>query len=207
MTGPQGIVDRLHSGAEAVLGRSLLREESEAFHKYLALLLKWQRVQRLVGSSSPEWIVDKLFLDSLLFLRVLPLSARVVADVGSGAGLPGIPLRIVRPDMAMTLIESRERRASFLATVIRELPLSNTSVARTRVEDIDCDLVRTFDAVVMRCAGTPEDLWGPAARLVRPGGVVILSGPPEQRPLPRGEWVEVRGIRPESIRRFAIFRP
>ena len=207
MTGAQGIGDRLLSGAEAALGRPLLEEEFEAFRKYLALLQKWQRVQRLVGASTPEWIVDNLFLDSLLFLRVLPPRAKLLADVGSGAGFPGIPLRIVRPDMTMTLIESRERRASFLAATIRELSLSNTRVVRARVAGTDNDLVGAFEAVVMRCAGHPEDLLEPVARLVRPGGVVILSGPPQRRPLTRGEWVEVQGIHPGSIRRFVVLRP
>jgi len=64
--------------------------------KYLALLVKWQRTQRLIGSSDPDWIVDHILLDSLLFTRVVPETTRSILDVGSGAGVPGVPLRFFR---------------------------------------------------------------------------------------------------------------
>jgi 16S rRNA (guanine527-N7)-methyltransferase len=201
-----GIGEHLSSGAERALGRPLTREEGDAFSKYLTLLQKWQRAQRLIGSTDPDWIIENLFLDSLLFLRVLPSTVTMIADVGSGAGFPGIPLRIVRANLGLVLIESRERRASFLAAVIRELSLADTTVVRARVESVRADLVGAFDAVVMRCAGNPEDLLDPAARLVRPGGVVVFSGPPTRRSLSRGEWVEVQGVRSGTTRRFVILR-
>src|SRR5688572_4764254 len=106
-------LDLLESAGRAILGRPLDQHELAAFGKYLTLLVKWQRVQRLVGSSDPEWIVEHLFLDSLLFLQVLPAELESLADVGSGAGFPGIPIKIVRPDLRVTLIESRQRRVSF----------------------------------------------------------------------------------------------
>src|SRR4030095_4695568 len=68
------------------------------------------------------WIVEHLFLDSLLFLRLVPSTARSLADIGSGAGMPGVPIRIVRSDAEVTLVESRRRRASFFSALVRELP-------------------------------------------------------------------------------------
>jgi len=129
-----------------------------------------------------------------------------MADLGSGAGLPGIPIKIVRPELRVTLIESRERRASFLAAVIRELELQGCRVVADRAE-VAAD-VAVYDAVVMRCAGDLEELVPVAARLTKPGGSVIASGPPRVRaaPLPSMplEWVEV----PRAIgtRRFAVYR-
>ncbi|MBI2014675.1 MAG: class I SAM-dependent methyltransferase, partial [Candidatus Rokubacteria bacterium] len=69
-------------------------------------MIKWQKTQRLIGSDDPAWIVENLFLDSLLFLRFLPTPVRSLLDLGSGAGLPGIPLKIVRGNLDLVLVES-----------------------------------------------------------------------------------------------------
>jgi 16S rRNA (guanine527-N7)-methyltransferase len=199
-------LDLLESAGRAILGRPLDQHELAAFGKYLTLLVKWQRVQRLVGSSDPEWIVEHLFLDSLLFLQVLPAELESLADVGSGAGFPGIPIKIVRPDLRVTLIESRQRRVSFLSAVVRELGLDRIQLLNERFERLGPDTEGTFGAVVMRCAGDPEVLLPDARRLVSQGGAVVLSGPPEQRPISAGGWIEVQGVRPGQTRRFAVYR-
>jgi len=196
----------LAAGAHSILGRPLGVLELQTFDKYLALLQKWQRVQRLVGSAEPAWIVENLFLDSLLFLRVLPPGLPAIADVGSGAGLPGIPMKIVLPSLDVTLIESRLRRASFLAAAIRELGLSRARVVSTRVEGVAEELLGTFGAVVMRCAGGMEDLLPSVSKLVSPGGVIVCSGPPSRKTLQGGEWVEVQGYKAGRTRLFAVFR-
>jgi 16S rRNA (guanine527-N7)-methyltransferase len=199
-----GELELLDQGATQILGRSLGPEESSSFSKYLALLLKWQRVHRLVGSSKPEWIVENLFLDSLLFLKVLPQDTTSVVDVGSGAGFPGIPIKIVRSALDVSLVESRQRRVSFLATVIRELGLQGISVFSGRAESAPSAMLGAFGAAVARCSGDPAEMGPIASRLVRPGGVVICSGPPAKRRLAIGEWVDVSGIQPGSVRRFAV---
>jgi len=198
--------DILAAGAQSILDRPLGVLELEAFDKYLALLQKWQRVQRLVGSAEPEWIVEHLFLDSLLFLRVLPRDLAAIADVGSGAGFPGIPMKIVLPDLDVTLIESRQRRASFLTAAVRELGLARVRVVGTRVEGVPEGLLGAFGAVVMRCAGGMKELLPLVSKLVSPGGLVVCSGPPVRIPLEGGEWVEVRGYKPGRTRLFAVFR-
>jgi len=199
-------LDLLAAGAQSILGRRLGVLELGAFDKYLALLQKWQRVQRLVGSAEPEWIVENLFLDSLLFLRVLPPDLVALADVGSGAGFPGIPMKIVLPDLDVTLIESRQRRASFLTAAIRELGLVRARVVSTRVEGVPVGLLGAFGAVVMRCAGGVEELLPSVSKLVAPGGMIICSGPPARKHLAGGEWVEVSGYTPGRTRLFAVFR-
>jgi 16S rRNA (guanine527-N7)-methyltransferase len=201
-------LEGLARGAGLILLRPLSDHERDLFVKYLELLVKWQRSQRLVGSSDPAWIVDHLFLDSLLFLRVLPDRASTIADVGSGAGLPGVPLAIVRSDLRIALIESRSRRVSFLSAVIRELPLPNAGVLSGRVEDVAQGIERQFDAVVMRCAGDFADVAAAAVRLVRPGGTIIASGPPTSSPsrLAVGRFVDVPGVDPGSLRRFAVYQ-
>jgi 16S rRNA (guanine527-N7)-methyltransferase len=196
-----GALEVLAARAGRILARPLAATELERFDKYLSLLNKWQRIHRLVGSVEPEWVVEHLFLDSLLFLRVLPENLRSLADLGSGAGFPGIPINIVRPGVEVTLIESRQRRVSFLSTVARELGLERIRVAGGRAEDG----TGPFEAVAMRCAGNPEHLLESARALVGPGGVVVVSGPPERRPISGGRWVEVEGVRPGSTRLFAVY--
>ena len=201
-------LERLADGACTILGRRLSGLESSRFRKYIQLLVKWQRTQRLIGSTDPGWIVDNLLLDSLLFLRVLPGRALAVADVGSGAGVPGVPLSIVRTDLRLALIESRERRVSFLAAVVRELPLDNARVVSGRVEDVARQMERQFDAVVMRCAGNFSELAVASGPLVVLGGVVIASGPPAggRGRLAVGDWVDVPGLNAGSQRGFAVYR-
>jgi 16S rRNA (guanine527-N7)-methyltransferase len=203
----------LETGARAILGRRLTDPETDQLDKYLKLLLKWQRSQRLVGRADPSWIVEHLILDSLLFLRVLPGEFRTVLDLGSGAGFPGIPLKIVRSTTSLTLVESRRKRASFLAAVVRELGLDDVRVINARIEDVIGELAARFDAVVMRCAGQPNDLAAVARPLLAARGLLVASGPPheatrraEDAPLHGGEWVTVQGPHPGSRRRFAVYR-
>ena len=200
-------LEALASGASPILGRQLTDQERDNFDKYLGLLIKWQKAHRLVGSADPMWIVEHLFLDSLLFLRLLPSSVRTLADVGSGAGLPGLPLKIVKPEIEVVLIESRRRRAMFLASAIREMKLSGVRVLEGRLESFADDRQHRVDAVVMRCAGSVESMIPAAAAITTEDGVVIASGPPEPRPLLLGEWVTVQGVKRGVTRRFAVYRP
>jgi 16S rRNA (guanine527-N7)-methyltransferase len=198
-------LEALANGAEAILGRVLDELERDNFSKYLTLLLKWQKAHRLVGSDDPMWIVEHLFLDSLLFLRLLPSSARTLADLGSGAGLPGLPIKIVRRDMDVVLIESRRRRAMFLTSAVRAMKLEGVRVLEGRVEDLVSELRGAFDAVVMRCAGDIEVMIPVAADLLSDHGIVIASGPPNPKPLSVGVWVTVPGLRRGKFRRFATY--
>ena len=184
--------DRLGAGARAILGRPLTVLEAGRFGKYLELLVRWQRSQRLVGSSDPEWIVDHIILDSLLFARLLPPDTNRILDVGSGAGVPGVPLKIVLPRATFTLLEARAKRVSFLSTVVRELALEDCEVLNARLEAIT-DRGGCYDAVVMRCAGDPVGLQESALPLLRRGGSMIASGPPKPGRGSGGDWKQVDG--------------
>jgi 16S rRNA (guanine527-N7)-methyltransferase len=192
-----------------VLGRPLSVRELQLFEKYLSLLGKWQKTQRLVGSSDPAWIVESLMLDSLLFVQFLSPNASNIADLGSGAGFPGIPIKIVSPHIHLALIESRQKRVSFLSTVVRELDLAHTRVVASRAETLADDCHGAFDAVLARCAGDVDAVLPTASRLARKGGMVIMAASPERRSRypGGGERVEVPGSDPGSTRSFLVFRP
>jgi 16S rRNA (guanine527-N7)-methyltransferase len=196
----------LSRGARAILGRPLSEREAGLFSIYLILLAKWQKTHRLAGSSEPSWVVENLLLDSFLFLHVLPPSVASLLDLGSGAGIPGIPIKIVTPDVKLALVESRRRRASFLSTVVRELGLVETRVVAGRVEDFMGELAGRFDAVVMRCAGDAEALLPTAARLVSPTGIVVATGPPRPKAGAIGEWVTVEDRARGGTRTFLVHR-
>ncbi len=204
--GPEPPLDALSRGSRALLGRSLTDTEQALFLKYLDLLTKWQKSHRLIGSHDLAWIVENLILDSLLFLQVLPSSVSSVLDFGSGAGVPGIPIKIVKPDVKLILVESRRRRASFLSTVVRELGIEDTRVIAGRVEEFMGDLAGSIDAVVMRCAGDPEILFPTAAQLVSASGIVVASGPPEPKPTALGQWLTVEDRARGRPRSFLVYR-
>ncbi|MEX2145982.1 MAG: 16S rRNA (guanine(527)-N(7))-methyltransferase RsmG [Candidatus Rokuibacteriota bacterium] len=196
----------LRSGAQDILGRPLADDQAVQLLKYLQLLVKWQKVQRLVGPGDPATIRDFL-LDSLLFTRVLPPVVDRIMDLGSGAGLPGIPLGIVLPSTEITLVEARQKRVSFLSTAIRELGLGAVKVMNSRAENLPSELEQSFDAVVMRCAGSLDAMIPLAARFARPdGGCVIASGPPEPEPLAHGVWTNVALPGRGRARLFAVFK-
>jgi 16S rRNA (guanine527-N7)-methyltransferase len=178
-----------------ILGRSLSSLEVDLFTKYIHLLIKWQRSQRLVGSSEPDWIIDHIVLDSLLFARLLPSVADRILDVGSGAGVPGIPLKIALQSTAVTLLEPRAKRVSFLSAVVRELELRDCEILNARLETIAAKSAARFDAIVMRCAGDPSRLREAALQLLRPGGVIVAAGPPKRRSDSEGDWTEIEGPR------------
>lgn len=196
--------EALRGGARRILGRPLTVEEADKLIKYLELLVKWQKIQRLVGSSAPASIVDDLLLDSLLFVRVLSPGVERLMDLGSGAGLPGIPLSIVLPSTQVTLVEAKQKRASFLSTAVRELSLRSTRVINSRAEDLPLEYERSFEAVVMRCAGPLDDMMPLAARFVAPGGSVVASGPPKALPLNEGAWTNIARPGRDGARLFAV---
>ena len=170
------------------VGRRLSESEADLLRKYQDILIKWQKTARLVGSVEPSWVAENVFVHSFCFLVGLPEGTLRVADLGSGAGIPGVPIAIVRPDLELTLIEAKQRRASFLSTVVRELGLGSVTVVGDRIESLSPSHDGRFEAVVMRCAGSLSEMLEPALRLVRRGGVVVVSASADGR-TPRGAEV------------------
>lgn len=148
----------------------------------------------MTALASPREIVQGLFLDSLLFLRVLPPRPLKVLDVGAGSGIPGLPIRLVDPAISLTLIEAKRKRVSFLLAACRELGLSDVQVLEGRAErlvDEGPEIAASFDAVVARAVGAEDDLLPLALRYLRPGGLVVLAGSPQKAGSGRMQVVKV----------------
>ena len=202
----QAALRTLASGAEQILERPLTQVQIESFSKYLELLTKWQKAQRLVGSAEPGWIVENLFLDSLLFLKVLPMATQSLVDIGSGAGIPGLPIKIVEPSLAVTLVESRQRRVSFLRAVVRELGLGGVEVIGERLENLVDRLRGRFDVATMRCSGDPASIVPVALEIVKPGGTVVAAGSPDPATGAKASRVDVPDPVRGRTRRFLVWQ-
>jgi 16S rRNA (guanine527-N7)-methyltransferase len=175
----------LAAGITALTGRPATPEDRRRFKAYLDLFLRWNRTHRMTALRSPAAIVRTLFLDSLLFLPLLPPPPAAIVDLGAGAGIPGLPLRLVEPRLALTLVEARRKRVSFLRVVCRELGLDDVVVKEGRAEELieqDPTLPGSFDAVVSRAVGPVRLLVPVALRYLKPGGVFLASGPPKPHP-------------------------
>jgi len=123
---------------------------------YLDLLAKWNRTYNLTAVRDPGEMVARHLLDSL---AVLPfVHGTSLVDLGSGAGLPGIPLAIARPDLQVTLVESNGKKARFQREAVRSLPLANVAIAQARVQDAE----GRFDTVTARAFASLDDMlaWG-----------------------------------------------
>src|SRR5262245_44409994 len=176
----------------AITGAPLSSGSRAQFARYLDLLITWNRAQRLTAFDSAQGIVRGLLSDALLFLDLLPSRPISIVDLGAGAGIPGLPLRIADPAIALTLVEARRRRVSFLKTVKRELGLQGVDVFEGRAETIHPEIMAAkgqFDAVVARAVAPIGDLAPIALRYLKPGGRLIATAPPAERVLRRGDLV------------------
>lgn len=138
--------------------------------EYLKLLEKWNRVHNLTAVREPAQMVVLHLLDSLSVLPHLEGKTSIL-DVGTGAGLPGIPLAIARPDLEVTLLDSNHKKTTFLAQAKAELGLANIRVETARVETYRPQ--RLFDVVVSRAFSELSDFVTQARHLVQPGGELL----------------------------------
>ena len=154
----------------AAMGTPLPEGAIDRLAQYLRLLEKWNRVHNLTAIREPEMMVALHVLDSLSILPQLA-GARTLVDVGTGAGLPGIPLAIARPDLRVTLLDSSHKKATFLEQARAELVLGNIAVACERVERWHPQA--RFDAVVSRAFAELADFVQGARHLVSPEGTML----------------------------------
>jgi 16S rRNA (guanine527-N7)-methyltransferase len=135
-------------------------------------LLAGPGVERgLIGPREVSRIWDRHLLNCAVVLELVPPAAARIADLGSGAGLPGIVIALMLPSVEVVLVEAMERRAVFLAECQRALDLSNVTVRRSRAEDLAGQIAA--DVVTARAVAQLERLAGLAAGLARPGGLVL----------------------------------
>ena len=173
---PVALRDELHRGLTALgLDADALAPPLLA---YLALLDRWNRTYNLTAIRDPGEMVTRHLLDSLAMHPFLESGS--LADLGTGPGLPGIPLAIARPQLQVTLVESNGKKARFLREAVRTLGLANARVAESRAEALDEP--GTYDAITARALDTLTGIIRVGGHLLKPGGRLLA----------------MKGVRPEE---------
>lgn len=173
-------------------GINLSQRQSELFEKYLELLLKWNRVYNLTSIRKKEDVITKHFFDSLTLVKLFHTTGiqpegKDVADFGSGAGFPGVPVKIYYPEVNLFLIESVGKKCMFLETLKRELNLDYTVLCQ-RAEHINMK----FDIVLSRATGETFEVLKVGKNLLKEDGILVVM---------KGKEVE------EGLRNFTISIP
>lgn len=164
----------------ARMNLSLSDDNLQKISAYATLLQKWNKTYNLTAVRDMEGILALHMLDSLAVLPYLSTDAESLLDIGSGGGLPGIPLAIVRPDVAVTLLDSNSKKSAFQQQAVIELGLRNVIVVNSRVELFKPAFA--FEQIVSRAFSELADF----VRLSRP----LLA--------PGGRWLAMKGLFPKD---------
>ena len=201
---------KIESGA-AQMGVKLAPEQLQQLGRHVDLMLKWNKSINLTAITDPDEVVEKHVLDSLAVVPALPLGS--LLDAGAGAGFPGIPIAIARPDLEVVLVDSAQKKVAFLKSVLAELRLPRVKAYAARLEgNPSREELPRVHAAVARAFAAPADWLRLAQSYVLPGGVAIcMLGPADEIPDAVGDLSlkqELRYSLPHSgaQRRLAIYK-
>jgi len=174
--------------------------------QYTKLLRAWNEKVNLTAIRDPLEMLYRHFCESMFGAMLLPVENCRLADVGSGGGFPGLPLKIFRPELTVFLVESNVKKATFLAEVIRELGLTDTRVLVSRFEELSED-VAPLDVVCSRALGDFATFlaWAASPQVGAKQALLWLGGRDfeEVRTLPGWSWKEPTPV-PKSLQRFIL---
>ena len=151
----------------AELGLPASPEAIESLLDYVELLARWNGAYNLTSVRVPQQMVTHHLLDSLAVAAYI--RGDRLADVGTGAGLPGIPLAVLAPERQVTLIDSNGKKTRFLREAVRTLGLTNVRIEAARVEDVRAE----FDTVTARAFASLADMLAAAGHLLAPDGILV----------------------------------
>lgn len=149
----------------------LIKDNENIFNLYFEKLVSYNEKVNLTAITEKDQVFDKHFLDSILPVDIIPQNARMV-DVGTGAGFPSLPLKIVRPDINLTMVDSLNKRINFLNELIVELGIETTNI-HARAEDFALNNREKFDVAVARAVARLNTLLEYLLPLVKVGGMVL----------------------------------
>jgi len=152
-------------------------ETSKRFESYLSLILRWNTRTNLTSVRDAEGILVRHFVESIACARSLPAGIGTLLDFGSGAGFPGLPIALCRPEIDVTLAESQGKKAAFLQEAVRVIGVHST-VHAGRAEELRAE----FDCVTLRAVDKMAEAVDAARGLVRPGGWLALLSTGAQLP-------------------------
>ncbi len=193
-------IDRIREATEKA-GIPLTEGAMDRFEQYRALLLEWNQKINLISHSDEERIISRHFLGSIGILSCIQMKEGTrVLDLGSGAGFPGLPLKIMRPDLDMILVEATQKKAVFLNSVIHSLNLSGITVVADRIENSFRE-IRRVSWVVSRAVSDMSTLYRWSRPVLSPGGTlaVIKGGSAEKE---TDELIRKKVVRSSACRRI-----
>ena len=161
------------------IGYNLQEEQLEQFFTYKELLIEWNKKMNLTAIEQEEDIITKHFIDSLSIASYIPDTTKII-DIGTGAGFPGIPLKILKKDLSITLLDSLNKRITFLEEVIRNLSLENIQAVHARAEELAHkeEYREQYDIAVSRAVAPMHTLLEYMLPYVKIGGKCIcMKGP------------------------------
>jgi 16S rRNA (guanine527-N7)-methyltransferase len=174
--------------------------------QYVELLLLWNKSLNLSSIQDPQEILTRHFGESMFLCNLVPVENCRLADVGTGAGFPGLAIKIIRPSVQVTLIESTQRKCAFLSEVVRKIGVSGVEISLGRFEDIQMPQ-RSRDILTARAIGGWAQLLGWAKSVVTPtGNVALWVGEQDSIKISRTPgWAWDPPVRiPDSQRRFLL---
>lgn len=170
----------LMKGAEE-LGIALSIEQINSFFIYFAELKKWNQKINLTTIREERDMIIKHGLDSLSYIKGFSLAQGLkLLDMGSGAGFPALLIKIVHPEITVTLVESVKKKASFLRHIIRTLKLNEADVVDKRTEELPDSLHTAFDVITARAFADMKSALSAGLPFLKPGGLMVLSRGPEE---------------------------
>ncbi|MBV9886638.1 MAG: 16S rRNA (guanine(527)-N(7))-methyltransferase RsmG [Acidobacteria bacterium] len=178
----------------------------EQIRRYIALLLKWNDVMNLTAIQDPLEILYRHFCESMFGASFLPSGGGRLADVGSGGGFPGLPLKIARPDLDVCLIDSNVKKATFLAEVVRELALPGARVLVSRYEELG-EEIAPLDIACSRAVGEFAGFlrWAASEKVGTRTVMLWIGGRDLDEARSSKEWVWNEPVPiPQSLRRFIL---
>ena len=172
----QHILDVLNNSKLELSGVQFSDERIGRFQEFCAILQKWNEKINLTSEKDARSILERHVFDSLQYLRWMDPSHKTL-DIGSGAGFPGIPIKIIYPDLELTLLDSQRKRCSFLREAIRSLKLASVEVAEGRVESFfnQESFSEHFDRVCFRGYSSLDNCLSVGLPFLKPGGNIILK--------------------------------
>jgi len=185
---------------------TLSEEQVTYIQRYTTILQHWNEKLNLTAIKDPLEILHRHFCESMYAAVAVPINSGRLADIGSGPGFPGLPLKILRPELQLVLVESNIKKGTFLAEVIRELGLLNARVLISRYEELGEELA-PLDFVCSRAVGEfgPFLDWA-ASDVVSAGRVILWIGGrdlDEARKSVQWDWQEPIAV-PQSLRRYLL---
>ena len=187
----------------------LSQEQAEQFQNYYEMLVETNKVMNLTAITEFEEVVDKHFVDSALSSRYFPFDqVKNVIDVGTGAGFPGIPLKILYPHLSMTLLDSLGKRVKFLQTVVDNLSLTDMNLIHGRAEDFgrDPEYRERYDVCVSRAVANLSTLSEYCTPFVKVGGAFLSykSGNVDEELEAAKPAIKILGCKTKKVERFSL---